>query len=69
MEREFATNSGTVTPFASKMKKTPIVIIPPTKMMMASQMIGPAQHRTNKKNMIDNTIAAPTAATSTIHPV
>lgn len=38
-------------------------------MIMANQIIGPAQHRTNKKNIIDNKIAAPTAATSTTQPV
>jgi len=61
--------SGTVTPFAYKMKNTPIVIIPPINKIMANQIIGPAQHLTNRKKIIDNTIAAPAAATSTAQPV
>ena len=38
------------------------------KIRMASQMIGPAQHLTNKKKIIYKTMAAPAAATNTIQP-
>jgi hypothetical protein len=68
LEREAAIKSGTVTPLACRMKKTPMVIIPPIKIRMASQMMGPAQHLTNKKKIIDKTMAAPAAATNTIQP-
>ena len=68
VDSEAVINSGTATPLASKIKKTPIVIIPPMKTAIANQIIGPAQHLTNKKKMIDNTTAAPAAATRTIQP-
>ena len=37
--------------------------------VIANQIMGPVQHLTNKKKIIDNSIAATAAATNTIQPI
>jgi hypothetical protein len=61
VERVLEIKEGTVTPLASKMKKIPMVIIPPKKVATAIQIMTVAHYRTIQKKINEDTIVTAAA--------
>ena len=67
-DKVLAVNYETVTPLAWRINKIPMASIPRILKTMNSQMMGPAQNLTTKKNRRERTIVPKAAITSIAHP-
>ena len=68
VDRVLVIKSATTTPFASRIKKIPRVIIPKIQTTIKIQIMGPAQQRTKAKKMSESTIAAKAATSKAAYP-